>query len=264
MKRLWLLASTVLWLCSCTSPAERVDAAATRLALERGTIDGSGFTHVFYRNGAPVGSNGVLHVYLGGDGSPWLNRYTVAPDPTPRRPLTLALMSQDPEASLYLGRPCYHGQATAPECHAELWTTRRYGPEIVDSLEAALRRYLRGQAPLRIVFIGYSGGGALAMLLAERFVETAATVTVAGNLDTDSWARYHGFSPLTGSLNPASRPPLAPNITQRHFRGTADRTVPPSLPAPTAKGGRILVQGFDHVCCWVEAWPRLLESLPKG
>lgn len=236
--------------------------------LERGVLDGSGFMHVTYRNRVPIDPAGILHVYLDGDGSPWLNRYTIAPDPTPRKPLALALMAQDTDASLYLGRPCYHGMATAPRCHAAIWTSRRYGPEALDSLEAALRRYLQGLTPVRLVFIGYSGGGTLALLLAERFPETAGVVTVAGNLDPTSWTTYHGYSPLIGSLNPNTRPPLNQEVYQRHFLGTDDRLVPPSLSAPAAEAGRlrgrVLIAGFDHVCCWVEAWPRLLASVREG
>ena len=67
------------------------------------------------------------------------------------------------------------------------------------------------------------------MLLAERFKQTRAVVTVAGNLDPDRWVAQHGYSPLVGSLNPARRPPLPSHILQLHFVGGRDRNVPRDL-----------------------------------
>ena len=70
-------------------------------------------------------------------------------------------------------------------------------------MAAALSDILQRRPYQGLVLIGYSGGGVLAMLLAEQFPATQAVVTVAGNLDTDAWAIEHGYSPLRGSLNPA-------------------------------------------------------------
>ena len=86
-----------------------MDRQAKQLGMQRVELTGTNYQHAIYRNSA----RGItLHVYLAGDGTPWLERYRIAPEPTPRRPLTLQLMAHDSSPSVLLGRPCYHGFAT--------------------------------------------------------------------------------------------------------------------------------------------------------
>jgi pimeloyl-ACP methyl ester carboxylesterase len=142
---------------------------------------------------------------------------------------------------------------------------RRVSREVVDSMAAALSRFLDRGNPKGLVFIGYSGGGTLAMLLAERFEQTRAVVTIAGNLDPARWAAWHGYTPLKGSLNPARRPPLRNSIVQLHFVGGRDRNVRPDFANFVEKQHQcanvIIMPEFDHVCCWKTTWPRMLERL---
>ena len=49
-----------------------------------------------------------------------------------------------------------------------------------------------------VTFVGYSGGGVLAVLIAERLDNVAGVITVGANLDTDAWTEHHGYLPLTG------------------------------------------------------------------
>lgn len=267
--RLWLGLLGLVSLCSaCVTPAVHFDERASQLGLHRAVLRGALFEHVVYRN--TTGKSSLLHVYLEGDGTPWLNRYTVAADPTPRRPLMLALLARDPAAAVYLGRPCYHGYAATPPCSPLWWTARRYSAEVVDSMAAALRAWLAVQ-PVRyegLVWLGHSGGAALAMLLAERFPETRAVLTIAGNLDPDAWAAYHHYSPLTGSLNPALRLPLPPRVVQLHFFGEHDQNIPVDLLVPAVQrqpDARLTVwPDFDHDCCWPTVWPDLLARLQQA
>ncbi len=256
-----LLAAVLL--AGCATPAQRLDERAAQLGFSWAVLQGAEFTHVVYRN-AVAARGGLLHIYLEGDGTPWLNYTQIAADPTPRNPLVLALMAQDPAPSLYLGRPCYHGQS-APGCNPLLWTARRYGPEVVGSMAAALARRLEREDAAGLVLIGHSGGGTLAMLLAERFPQTRAVLTVAGNLDPDAWTEWHAYSPLTGSLNPAVRPPLPPGIVQLHYAGGRDDNVPARQIRAAARrqlrGAVRVIDRFDHVCCWQTAWPDILADL---
>jgi len=253
-----------LLLTACATASQRLDERAQRLGFTRQIVTGTDYNHVIYRNTAGS-KGGMLHVYLEGDGTPWLTPNWIAADPTPREPLALELIAQDGAPSLYLGRPCYHGLAGIPPCNPLLWTSRRYGPEVVDSMTAALQKVLSQSPYDGIVFLGYSGGGTLAMLLAERFTQTRAVVTVAGNLDPDRWAAWHGYSPLTGSLNPASRPPLRPDIVQLHFAGGRDEKVPVELTHTAAAqqscARLIMIDTFDHECCWQSEWPLILARL---
>ena len=102
------------------------------------------------------------------------------------------------------------------------------------------------------------------MLLAERFPEARAIVTIAANFDIDAWTDHHGQDRLKASLNPASRPPLRTGIPERHYVGSRDRIVPPTIAAPGVRGPNaelIVVDGYDHVCCWSELWPRILADI---
>lgn len=272
---LWfILVSCTLLSSGCISPQELLDIQARDLGFQPLLLNGAGFRHVAYfkpgssgkpGNSGKPGDTGPLYVYLDGDGTPWRNRHTVSIDPTPRRPLMLRLMAYDPRPGLYLGRPCYHGQHAAPGCSPLLWTARRYGPEVIDSLAAALTGFLADHPYRELVFIGHSGGGTLAMLLAERFERTRAVLTLAANLDLAAWTARHDYSPLVGSLDPARRAPLPPRIAQLHLTGADDDNVPAALIEPVARRQpcaefRVLA-GHDHFCCWESSWPRLLREL---
>jgi len=248
-----LLAAT-LAACSATLPAPFTLAApdATRLVLR-----GDGFDHVaLYRAGR---SGGTLDVYIEHDGTPWRSPSEPAADPTPRNPVMLEWMTLDPDSVLYLGRPCYFGQARIPPCEPVWWTHWRYSPRVVASMNVALQRFL-GVHPefMQVRLYGYSGGGVLATLMAPGLAHVAAVVTVAAPLDLAGWVALHDYSPLTGSLDPLQQPPLPATISQRHLAGSADRNVPPELVDRFVRrqdaAEFVLVDGFDHVCCWKDVW----------
>ena len=249
---------------ACATPAKRIDDKAAELGFVRSVVQGIEFSHVIYRNNVNIES-GPLHVYLAGDGLPWATRHIISQDPTPRRPVTLTLMAPDKAASIYVARPCYHGLATQSPCSPEDWTHARYSEEIVNSMAAALRNAIKLHNFSEIIFIGFSGGGTLAMLLAERFPQTGKIITIAGNLDPDAWTEHHGYSKLSHSLNPAHRPPLDANIFQLHLVGENDSKVPPALiraaVAQQANTHITEISNFDHSCCWQNIWPLVLDSL---
>lgn len=226
-------------------------------------VQGEPFRHLILEKPGP--SSRVLHVYLDGDGTPW-RAGQPAKDPTPRNPLVLDLMRFDDHPSLYVGRPCYHGLAEDPGCVPSLWTHARYSDPIVSSMTAALSRHLATRGDARLAFIGYSGGGSLALLLAPRFPQTVALVTVAANLDIDAWAARLGYLRLAGSLNPAVQPPLPPHVYQRHYVGARDRIVPPEIVArgQIDRSGIVVVPDFDHVCCWPRLWPSIIKDLARS
>jgi hypothetical protein len=248
-------------------PAERLDLKAHELGFAREVVVGTDFQHIVYRSQGFT-SGKVLHVYLDGDGSPWLRERWIASDPTPRRPLVFQLMALDPLPSVYLGRPCYHGMAHFSPCRAEFWTYGRYSEPVVASMVAALQSVTTEGAYERVVLFGYSGGGALAMLLAERVPHVSAVVTVAANLDPDAWAEHHHYTPLSSSLNPARSRPLSRNIRQLHLGGERDETIPAQMlrhALVPQRGAELwLFSDYDHRCCWEEVWPQVLKHLDDG
>ncbi|MGR8934394.1 MAG: alpha/beta fold hydrolase [Gammaproteobacteria bacterium] len=257
----------MLVLSNCATPAEHFDAVADGYGFSHTTLYAPRFGHkVYYRAGVRNGDAAeTLHVYLDGDGTPWEHKRRIADDPTAREPLILDLLRRDPAPAILLGRPCYYGFSAAPECDNALWTAQRYSQTVVDSMAAALRRWLREHPYRRLVFIGYSGGGVLAVLLAPYFDNTAAVMTVAANLDTAGWSRYHGYSPLRESLNPLTQPPLDERIRQVHLAGGKDSIVPLSvIKAYTelqANAFLKIYNDYSHVCCWEDAWKEIMDYL---
>lgn len=230
------------------------------MGFTRSLVAGSAFKHVLYAKSGNINSH--LHIYLDGDGTPWIAGRP-ADDPTPRDLLVLTLMALDPAPAVYVGRPCYHGFAAENGCPSRLWLSERYSAEVVFSLAAVVAKLIDRKGVSKIVWFGYSGGGALAVLLAPRFSQTQAVVTIAANLDTQAWAKYAGAD-LIESLNPASGPPLPHTIRQYHYAGSKDGVVPPALMIKAAEklGSRLIViPDYGHVCCWRALWPTLLDHL---
>lgn len=221
---------------------------------------------IAYVSGHPsVTESAYVHVYLEGDGQPWIHGRWPAENPSSRTMTALRLMLLDPNPSIYLNRPCYGYKTVPPPCSAALWTNARYGPEVVDSMALALQELTRSYPDKRWVLIGHSGGGALAMLLAGRVENVAAVVTLAANLDHKAWTEAKGFAPLDGSLNPIDEVKLPAHIIRWHFAGGRDHQVPAPLTATAAErdpDSRFFLESeFDHGCCWREIWPQILQEL---
>ncbi|MGC5702049.1 dienelactone hydrolase family protein [Pseudomonas sp. NFXW11] len=208
--------------------------------------------------------NPVLTVYVEGDGLAWLNSRQPSPDPTPLDPLALRLALAQPTGNVaYLGRPCQY-LGTLPPCHARYWTDARFSEEVVQSLDQAVEQLKARAGAQRLIIIGYSGGGALALLLAARRSDVERVVTVAGNLDHAAWTRYHRVAPLRGSLNPVALRPLLAPVPQLHLVGEADTVMPADLAQafiagyPAGSRTRLrLIPGYDHHCCWARNWAQL-------
>jgi len=248
----------------CAVGHDGVRQLAAEHGLEAVWLPGAGFRLLGLYRPRPDPA-AALHVYIEGDGRPWATRTRVSPDPSPHNPLTLRLMLLDPAPSLYLGRPCYHGTAREPPCTPWHWTHGRYSETVVEAMAAALEEFQRRHGERRVTLIGYSGGGALAMLLAARLPRVEAVVTIAADLDTDAWTGLHGYSALAGSLNPARLGALPASLRQVHFAGARDVNVPAWLVRRglRAQPGASIeeIAGADHRCCWEARWPDMLGRI---
>lgn len=273
-----------LFLSACTgSPrlAERPPAASARAQSAQLWAEQHGW---HWQTGKPAGTNrglqmawnsrangaAELTVYLEGDGLAWLNPYTPSTDPTPVNALGLKLAVQDPSPAAYLGRVCQFGwQPKTGPCDVSHWTSYRYSEEAIALGEREMDRLKAITGAQRLKLVGYSGGGAMALLLAGRRTDVVHITTVAGNLDTATWSRLTNTTPLWGSLNPADYWAAVADIPQRHWVGADDKTMPPTvalqyvarLPA-NRRPAVSIKDGFDHQCCWAQEWARLLQVNP--
>ncbi len=202
----------------------------------------------------------TLTVYIEGDGLAWLNRTTPSMNPTPMSFLTLKLALQQPVGNVaYLARPCQF--ITTSICEPHYWTSRRFSQEVIDATNHALDFLKSTFNAQQLQLVGYSGGGAVAALVAASRDDVSLLLTVAGNLDTEAWTTLQGISPLKGSLNPADKTNQLLAIKQIHLSGQMDAVVPVSIAQSFAKKSPLssdltlrTFENYNHSCCWVDNW----------
>lgn len=200
----------------------------------RSFADENGFTsHIFKTvnfdiRGYTRGEGSLLRVFIEGDGKAWLSRRRPSSDPSPTNPVAFYLAAEDKSSAVaYLARPCqYLNDANRRNCIVPFWTSARFSEQIISDMNIALdeAKSLTGAKHLELV--GYSGGGAVAVLLAARRSDVSLIVTVAGNLDHKFWTAYHKVSPLRDSLNPADVAIKVQHIPQIHIVSSDDRIIP--------------------------------------
>ncbi|OKH86231.1 alpha/beta hydrolase [Thalassospira sp. TSL5-1] len=265
-----LVLGVMVILAGCSNVAARHE-VRTRLAADAGWQAGVVKAGLFDIAAAwsPVQKGETLFVYLEGDGLAYVTAYRPAMDPTPTDPVALRMALQDihltgiaAQPVVYLARPC---QYTMPEkgenCSRKYWTTARYAPEIIHSISLAIDQFKARFRARHLVLVGYSGGGALAVLLAAERQDVAGIVTVAGNLDLAYWAQRDGLTPLADSVDPARFAPQVADIAQLHFAGGQDDAVGPDVTRSymaalpdRSKAEMVVMDQYDHHCCWARDW----------
>lgn len=249
---------------ACATPAQRFSQAALEAGFSATVVKSDHYHHQLFYNDKALQAK-TLHVYLDGDGTPWSRSGWPSIDPTSRNPLILQMMMQDESPALFIGRPCYHGVGQNDDCDEKLWTSGRYSYEVVQSLLQVSNRWVKTHRIEEVVFIGYSGGGTLAVLMAPNALNLIRVVTIAANLDVDAWNAFHGYPPFELSLNPADQIEAVKNIEQIHFAGGLDKVAPTEIIekfANTSPKFRYqLYPNYSHHCCWVDAWPNILQKI---
>ena len=137
----------------------------------------------------------------------------------------------------------------------------------VAAMDDAVEQLRRAYGASELVLVGYSGGGAVASLVAARREDVDQLITVAGNLDHQVWTQDKHLSPLEGSLNPSADWQHLQRLPQTHFIGAQDSIISPAVARayaahfpPSAPLKIRTIEAFDHHCCWVEQWPALLKE----
>lgn len=266
-----LLFSAALLLGGCVSttgtPENRTHAAqsiATGAGLAPRVISAGGFDLTAYARLSAPGQ--PASVYIEGDGLAFIGRRQVSADPTPTDPVALRLAALDPAPNvIYLARPCQFSRGAS--CQNDYWTRRRFAPEIIAAMDAALTRLAAEGQITGYDLTGFSGGGTVAALLAARRADTRSLRTVAGNLDHAAHTALHDVTPLSGSLNPPDESAKLRAIPQHHFTGADDTNVPAAIYesyaralGPTPCLHHTLVPGATHEKGWPAAWPGLLRA----
>ncbi len=269
------LVLVVLTLTACAGVGNRRDDAhdlARRAGMGGQVLDGSVFAlQTFYRLESPSESaaSAPLRVYIEGDGFAWISRYRISPNPTPRNPVALKLAAADRAPSvLYIARPCqYIGVGQNPSCTQQYWTSHRFAREVIEATSAVIDRAKKVAHATAIELVGFSGGGAVAVLVAARRSDVVGIRTVAGNLDHVTLHRQKNASQLTGSLNAADVAAQLSAIPQIHYVGADDDIIEPyvaeSYRNRAAADNCIeirTISGASHTRGWEDIWPRLIAT----
>jgi pimeloyl-ACP methyl ester carboxylesterase len=248
------LVAALVFLAGCAAPGlpagsrEKVLQSATRVGFLPHEIETrAGPLFALLR---PAAGSSQLTVFIEGDGAAWLNARWPPADPTPERSIPLALALKQPGLVAYLARPCQFARDLAA-CAPRWWTADRFSAAAVEAMSQALDQLKREAAATELVLIGYSGGGTIAALLAQRRSDVVRLVTLAAPLALSEWTRRLDVAPLPAALDPLAGPPL--RLPARHFAGGRDRIVPAAVVErfASAQGGQFILKAdFDHGCCW--------------
>jgi pimeloyl-ACP methyl ester carboxylesterase len=274
MKRVFLPVLLLFLLAACSSipsPRERqlhANALAIQMNWQSLRLRSGRFDLLAY---VPrhIGTDETLTIYIEGDGFAWVSGSMPSADPTPREPLALKLALAHPGGNAaYLARPCQYVDAEQPPCAQHYWTEMRFAEEVIVSENFAVDALKQHFGARRLVLVGYSGGGAVAALLAARRDDVTRLVTVAGNLDHRAWTAHHRVAPLSGSHNAADVAERLAHLPQTHYVGAKDRVIPPELSqhwphaiiGPQAANLHVIPDA-DHACCFAKQWQLLFTAI---
>ena len=250
------------------SPQEVAARLAASAGFQQQTINTGDFrlTSFLRVNVTAAAPPESLTVYIEGDGAAWHSPILPPRDPTPGNPIALKLASRDPAAAVaYLARPCqYLSNAELAHCDYRYWTSARYAPEVLRSMNQAIEFLRRNSGASRLRLVGFSGGGVIAAALAAERLDVGEVVAIAAPLDLHLWTDFHKITPLAFAPNPIKALAERPDVELRFFAGSADNTVPSGYvdnlrkQMPFARFHTIA--SYTHECCWTEQWPALLQT----
>jgi hypothetical protein len=256
--------------CVSHSPEATAVAISDRAMLQKAELRGGDFIlRVYYRFDSP---GAPLRIYLEGDGRAWLTKTRASRNPSPKNPVGLYLAAQEHKGNvMYIARPCqYVSFEKNPKCEYPYWTVKRFAPEVIDSVSAVIDSGKKKAGAGKLEIVGFSGGGAMAVLVAARRSDVIGIRTVAGNLDHRVWTQYHKVDPLRESLNAADVAGKVAHVPQVHYVGSQDENIGLYVAESfRSKAGRDncinieMVKGASHSQRWEQAWPDLISvSIP--
>ncbi len=277
MSRFLLFTLLTSMLMACSGSGHNIK---NRTQTAQGIAQHASFSS-FTRNGGIFDIQGYKRIthdmqfptlYIEGDGLAWINRRTLSPNPTPINPLAFKLASLDQSPSVfYLARPCqYVDIQTQPRCNNAYWSDARFASEVIENYQVILNQLKMQHDIQGFHLVGFSGGGAIAALIAAGRNDIASLRTIAGNLDHVALSRDKNVSLLSRSLNPIDIAPRINHIPQIHFSGAEDKVIPPWVARAFAnKAGNPAcvhakrIENASHLDGWEKLWPRLQTIRPN-
>jgi hypothetical protein len=241
------------------------DDIAGRAVFTKEYVQADRFTLMSYQRFN--GRSDSISIYIEGDGRAWETQHSLSNDPTPLNPMALRLAVLDPADNVaYIARPGQYSRV--PGCDPKYWSGSRFADEVINSFSITIDQLKKKSRAKHVELTGYSGGGAIAALVAARRRDVTALRTVAGNLDPKAFCQYHHVSQLEGSIDPMDAAQKISHIPQRHFVGSKDSIVPEFIARSfvSQEGDKdydkiTVVAGATHNKGWQGRWKELL-SLP--
>jgi hypothetical protein len=211
-----------------------------------------------------------INVYIEGDGLSWITSSTISSNPTPINPLALKLATKDThKCVIYLARPCQY--INTKNCNYKYWTSARFAPEVIETYMKILDKIKKEHNNKRFTLFGFSGGGAIATILAAKRDDLKLLVTISGNLDIQKWCKIHHISKLRDSLNPSDFIDYLQNKKQIHLIGDNDRNTGKKVFFSFYNRFRNknivkykIFPNFTHSNGWYENWNKILKEIDNG
>lgn len=151
-----------------------------------------------------------IRFYIEGDGNP-----------NPRTPVALKMAMQDEHQNVvYLTRPCQYLENELCKNKA-IYKEARFHREIIQEMAELSVHFIQKYKAPSVEFIGYDGGGTMALLLGTQIPITTQVITVAGLLNTSAQQHLH-----EDTVHPTDQKDILARIPQVHYVGGKDDVAP--------------------------------------
>ena len=214
-----------------------------------------------YQRFDATADNKQMVVYIEGDGMAWISRDQLSNNPTPVQPIALKLASIDTNVNvLYIARPCqYLWPQKMNRCSSRYWSDKRGSEEVISSINQAISIVKQKQNIPSIRLIGYSGGGGIAALIADRRADVNEFVSVSGNLNYKLFTQTHNLSPMNGSIDPITVANQIGSIPQIHYVGADDKIIPKQIALSFSDKVKVISDvSHDN---WPDKWAQILRTI---
>ena len=267
-RRLLMTAFVLVVLQGCsTSPLNDADAEAAAVSMRRHEITAGLFRLTTYSRIRDT--NKPVTIYIDGDVRGWRPSADPGIDDTPDDYVGLRLATLDPSPNVvFIARPCQFGIDDLL-CFDKAWEKGAWSQPVFASISRAVDHVAVVFPHPQLNLVGYSGGGAIAAVLASRRRDVMSLRTIAGNLDPDGNGRAHAADPQDDFVDPMGIAPRLALLPQEHFVGDKDVFVPPFLTENFVKAIGVSycvkvthLPYATHQTGWQEVWASRVVKTP--